>query len=123
MGHSYSIIDFLAVFGATNALVFLHVGAPFRRLLTGYEDKTWKGLVMDNELIPDNPLSRFRVLFLGRLAHCHACCGFWVGFIYHLAFNRFEITMILDSFQFGLASSTFCFATWVVMHRLGANKL
>jgi hypothetical protein len=126
MAVSYSICDLLAVFGCVNALVFLHVGAPFRRLMSGSNDRVWRSNIAaynnNTEVQAEFTLKdKFFILFLGRLAHCHACAGFWVGVAY--AFLCLPIESWIESVQFGLVSSAFCLILWLLCKSLGVDKL
>lgn len=132
MAVSYASVlyDLFVVFGVVNALVFLHVGAPFRRLLSGTEDMFWKiNIKSYNDNVAtrasyvDKPWERFQLLCLGRFAHCHACMGFWIGSLQAFWMEGFNPEVVHQCVAFGFLSSAFCFVLWVVLKRLGADKL
>lgn len=108
----------LIVFGVTNAISFLHVGYPLRRVICGLSDDQFYSKIKRGEKI--NSLRNFRHLYLGRLIHCHACTGFWVGLLISFFWNNLKITG--DIFN-GFLSSAFCFVIWVILVKLGAKNL
>ena len=90
----------MASFGFTNAVVFLHIGKPIRRLVSGSTDKEW----FESEKMG------FRSGFLGRWIHCHACFGFFSGVLLWLVFD-FSYMCTVG----GLSSSFFCFFVWCLL--------
>ena len=127
MAADLSAWDLVVVFGIVNAIVFLHVGVPLRRLFAGSSDSVWRDRIEDskNQYIIDGWTfyQKYRILVLGRLIHCHACTAFWVGWLYAFCNIGYTVEAIGPSNKFALASSAFCFAAWVVLKRLGADKL
>lgn len=110
-------------FSITNAIVFLHVFGWLRRLIAGISDAEF------NEKAGQGTLKGFRRAFLGRLLHCHACLGFWVGSFLSISFGGFiqeyvevgslPIVVLLDGFL--LSGSNFIL--WVFLWRHGAEEL
>lgn len=117
----FDVIFFcLASFGITNALCFLHIGHWFRWLVCGCWDQDFywyleKGVLDKRQSV------------LGRLVHCHACMGFWVGFGLSMGgFGPFWDANILEwsvAIMDGFLVSAFNFILWVVLRKLGADKL
>jgi len=118
------VIFFLAIgFSITNSIVFLHVFSWLRKLVCGLSDAKFFSLAKERKL------GGFRNAFLGRMFHCHACMGFWVGvllsyrcdgfIVRHVeSFGRFD-SMIMDGFLL----SGFNFVLWLVLIKLGAKEL
>ena len=115
---------FVAIgFAAANALVFLHVFAWLRRLVSGVSDTEF------DEAAREGRLKGFRRAWLGRLVRCHACMGFWIGVGIsawwgglsdeYLQFLGVIGTLAAD----GLLLSGACFGIWVVLRRLGAGSM
>lgn len=117
-------VHFLAVFGLTNAIVFLHIGSPIRKILSGISDETFERL----SRTPGGLTGARQVLF-ARLIRCHACAGFWVslgidvGIATALDTVAYGPEEIVTSFITALASSAFNFAVWVALRKLGAEEL
>lgn len=114
----------LTAFGITNALSFLHVGHWFRRLVCGLWDKGFYHCLRNDHL--GDYLEGFRQRVLGRLVHCHACLGFWVGFGLSAgglgpfwAGDLWWLAAIMD----GFFVSSVNFILWVTLRKLGADKL
>lgn len=74
-------------------------------------------------------LRGFRLEALGRLLHCHACMGAWVGAflsIVHGGFINeymlFSVPWVVHIFD-GFFLSGASFFAWVVLRKLGAEEL
>lgn len=119
-------ILFLVVgFGATHALVFLHVFHWLRRLVSGISDREFSRAARWRQ---GKRLRGFRQEYLGRLVRCHACTGFWVGVSLSLFHGSFiSEYMVLpfpaDVMGDGIVLSCFSFCLWVVLRKLGAEEL
>jgi len=115
----------LVGFSITNAIVFLHVFEWLRELACGVDDFNFRKAMIRRQMIPCG----FRVAFVGRLFHCHACMGFWVGVLLSFAHGSFILdhvgsisfyeSVVLDGF---LLSGT-NFIAWVILRKLGAEEL
>ena len=118
MNYLTYIIHFAAVFGVTNALVFLHVGTSIRRWVSGVSDETFqRGNAHRQSKRPT-----FRSVYLTRLVRCHACAGFWIGSLFSFARLFFQtersITSIVAlSFYEGASASCICFLVWVAIKK------
>lgn len=109
-------------FSITNAVVFLHVGHWFRRLVSGLRDREFRNLIKQGSL------SGFRRAVLGRLVRCHACSGFWIGtFLYMVISTPIVESMMSNIFigavMYGMMQSGFNFVLWVILRRLGAEEM
>jgi hypothetical protein len=110
-------------FSLTNIIVFLHVFSWFRKLICGISDYVFYYRAQNNKLIG------FRKSFLGRMIHCHACTGFWVGCLLS-CWMRESILISMKSNSLielaivnGILMSGFNFIVWVVLRKLGAEEL
>ncbi len=118
------ILFFLAVgFSITNAVVFLHVFSWLRKLVCGLSDKEF------HKLAHGGMLSGFRGGFLGRLFHCHACMGFWIGVLLSLRLGGIIVEHVSAISQLegivadGFLLSGFNFCLWVVFRKLGVEEM
>lgn len=110
-------------FALTNAFAFLHIGHGFRKAVCGLPDRDFFALAKQGAL------RGVRRSFFGKLVHCHACLGFWIGCLLSLAHGGFIVeymkvgstveAVVMD----GLLLSGFNFILWVILVRLGAEEL
>lgn len=115
----------LASFGLSNALAFLHIGLPFRILVSGLSDKQFYLRIKYDRL------RGVRQTVLGRACRCHACIGFWIGAILSLGWAaQFDYALvgnvsvrIAQLVLGGLVASGSNFIIWVILKRLGAELL
>lgn len=100
-------VFFAAVYGAAASLTILHIGAPYRALLT------WIDRVL------------FRIEEKGplkMLAHCPACTGFWLALgatFWHSPLGPWW----LDRVMVALASTGIIWIVHVILARLGMYDL
>ncbi len=106
------IIYFLSVFGLTNAIVFLHVGKPIRELITGIVDEEFHLRLKTAKM-------NWRERWLGRLIHCHACSGFYCGLIIYPVIFDLNLNII----TYSLSASAINFILWVILMKIGVDKL
>ncbi|MCP4598999.1 MAG: DUF1360 domain-containing protein [Proteobacteria bacterium] len=113
---------FVAGFAITNAVVFLHIGHCFRRLVSGLSDENFYSKA-------EASLSGFRQIYLGRLVRCHACFGFWIGVALSVLLGGIAAHQVdlshwwLGSILDGAMLSGFNFAVWILLKKLGAEEL
>jgi hypothetical protein len=113
-------IFLLVSFGITNALAFLKIGHPWRRLWSGMDDNTWKQRTRLGKL------RGFRQNTLGNAVRCHACCSFWIGGGLSLVWWPGPIlawSRAFNAFSAGMAASAFCFVLWMFCRKMGAEEL
>ena len=117
------LLFLLIGFSVTNSIVFLHVFAGLRDVVSGIDDTGFYAESRSGLLIG------FREAFIGRLFRCHACMGFWVGLVMSICFGGFVCRYWLVDNVFILACldafllSGFNFIVWVVLRRLGSEEL
>jgi len=109
-------------FSITNAVVFLHVFAWLRSVISGLSDNEFEFASHKGTL------EGFRQKVLGRLFRCHACTGFWVGGFLSASLGGFiseyvELSFTFDVVGSGLLLSCTNFIIWVVLRKLGAEEL
>jgi len=109
-------------FAITNAVSFLHIGHGLRKAVCGLPDDDFFALAKQGAL------RGVRRSFFGRLVHCHACTGFWVGCLLSLEHGGFivkymNVSIAEQTVGDGLLLSGFNFILWVVLVRLGAQEL
>ena len=120
-----TLLFVLVGFSITNAIVFLHMFEWLRQLACGLDDFGFRKAIFRNRVKPCG----FRVTFIGRLFHCHACMGFWVGVLLSVAYGGFILDHI-DSISLyesvaldGFLLSGTNFIAWVILRKLGAEEL
>ncbi len=106
-------------FSITNAIVFLHSFSWLRKIMSGIDDREFHRRANLNEL-------SIRASILGRLFHCHACMGFWVGLATYMVLPiwNFEGNIVyLSPLVNGFWVSGWNFIIWVFLRRHGAEEL
>lgn len=109
-------------FSVTNAIVFLHVFAWFRKLVSGVSDADFRTLAFERRL-------SLRGATVGRLVRCHACTGFWVGGLLSLSHGGFIVDYIeaLPGWEGAIADGFLVsggnFVLWVFLRHLGAEEM
>ena len=109
----------LAVFGLTNAITFLHIGKPIREFFSGVSDDDFYERA---RCVSGKGLQTWRHAFIGRLFRCHACMGFWVGIPLALFFQKADIfvieyDVIASAICASLSASAVNFIIWALIHR------
>lgn len=110
----------LATFGLSISITFLHVGYPLRLLVSGMADKDFRRAVKSSSF------SGFRQRVLARWIRCPACVGYWVGMGLSMWWWPEQLLVwrgLADAACAGLVTCAANFIIWVVMLRLGADKL
>lgn len=96
-------IFLMASYGVTNIITGGSIFAPLRAYLSGH-----KWLVIRK---------------LGELISCPLCLSFWVGTVWHWVLFDADTDSDLEWVAFGAMASGFVWIVYVIMQRLGEDKL